>query len=70
MEINVNGVGKQIQGIAWRIENKIIDRLREACGLYAKDEILDEIEKELTDDAEELDFIGGIIASSTDKDGK
>ena len=71
MEINLNNVGVQIKGIAWRIENKIVDKLRKIHREYdSDDEVLNQIEKDLACEAEELDFIGEIFANSTDKDGE
>ena len=71
MEINLNNVGVQIKGIAWRIENKIVDKLRKIHREYdSDDEVLNQIEKDLACEAEKLDFIGEIFANSTDKDGE
>ena len=72
MEIDVNNVGKQITGIAWRIENKIIDELRKLHKPYDSclNDDLERLEKDLADEAEKLDFIGEIFANATDEEGK
>lgn len=58
--------------IAWRIENVIVDKLRELHGIgyAADDDVLDQVVKELTDDAEELYFIGDILANGKCEEGK
>lgn len=73
MEVNPNNIGKQIEGIAWRLENVIVDKLRELQAEYEdtnEGDALEEIIKQLTGDAEELDFIGGMLADCTDEDEK
>ena len=68
----LNSVREKIRGIAWRIENGIVDELRKLHKNYddLDNEILDQVVKDLADEAEELDFIGEIFANSTDKEGK
>ena len=69
MEADINNIGVQISGIAWRIENKIIDELRKLRKPYdcCYNDDLERLEKDLTDEAEELDFIGDILANGTDE---
>lgn len=74
MEVNVNGLEKTIKGIAWRLKNKIVDELRMLKeGDYhvsEQDGVFENLIEQLTGDAEELEFIGSIIASSTDENEK
>lgn len=71
MEVDINNIGVQIRGIAWRIENVIVDKLRKIPREYdSDDEVLNQAEKDLTDEAEELDFIGDMLANGTDKERK
>ena len=74
MEVNANGLGKTIEGIAWRLKNSIVDELRMLKeGDYRvseEDSVLERLIEELTGDAEELEFISDIIASSTDENEK
>ena len=58
--------------IAWRIENVIVDKLRELHGIgyAADDDVLDQVVKELTDNAKELGFISSIFTNSTHEEGK
>lgn len=70
MEINVNNVGIQIRGIAWRLKNVITDKVRELPEKGYYEDLLEEIIEQLTNDAEELDFIGEIFANSTDEEEK
>lgn len=72
MEVDINGVGYKISGIAWRIKNEIIDKLRELHKPYdcCSNDDLEQLEKDLADEAEELDFIGDILANGTDDEGK
>lgn len=72
MEVDINNIGAKIEGIAWRMKNVIIDKLRKLHQPYdcCDNDDLEEIEKDIIDEAEELDFIGGILANGTDKDGK
>lgn len=74
MEVNVNGLEKTIKGIAWRLKNKIVDELRmlkeDDYHVSERDGVFENLIEQLTGDAEELEFIGGIIASSTDENEK
>lgn len=72
MEVDINGIGYKISGIAWRIKNEIIDKLRElhkSCDCYHNDD-LEQLEKDLADEAEELDFIGDILANGAYEEEK
>lgn len=72
MEVDINGIGHKISGIAWRIKNEIIDKLRElhkSYDCYDNDK-LEQLEKDLADEVEELDFIGDVLANGTDDEGK
>ena len=72
MEVDINGIGYKISGIAWRIKNEIIDRLRKLLKPYdcCDNDDLEQLEKDLADEVEELDFIGDILANSTDEKEK
>lgn len=74
MEVDVNGLARTIEGIAWRLKNKIVDELRMLKeGDYhvsEEDGVLERLIEQLTGDAEELEFISDIIASSTDENEK
>lgn len=67
MEPNINNIGVQITGIAWEIKNVTVDKLRELNegSFYVSKDVLEEIIKQLTDVADELDFIGNILADGT-----
>lgn len=72
MEVDINGMGIQIRGIAWRIENEIIDKLRKLhkpYDCYVNDG-LEQLEKDLADEAEELDFIGDMLANGAYEEEK
>ena len=72
MEVDINSIGYKISGIAWRIKNEIIDKLRELHKSYdcCYNDDLEQLEKDLADEAEELDFIGDIFANFTDEKEK
>lgn len=74
MEVDVNGLARTIEGIAWRLKNKIVDELRMLKeGDYhvsEEDSVLERLIEQLTGDSEELEFISDIIASSTDENEK
>lgn len=74
MEVDVNGLARSIEGIAWRLKNKIVDELRMLKNgdyhVSEEDGVLEKLIEQLTGDAEELEFIGDIIAGSTDEDRK
>ena len=74
MEVDANGLARNIEGIAWRLKNKIVDELRMLKeGDYhvsEEDSVLERLIEQLTGDAEELEFISDIIASSTDENEK
>lgn len=75
MEVNPNNIGKQIEGIAWRLKNVIVDKLRELqeddpYPDSTNNDVLKDLIEQLTGDAEELDFIGGVLANCTDEDEK
>jgi hypothetical protein len=74
MEVNANGLVRNIEGIAWRLKNKIVDELRMLKNgdyhVSEEDGVLENLIEQLTGDAEELEFIGDIIAGCTDKKEK
>lgn len=72
MQIDINGIGRQIQGVARRIENEIIGKLRKLYKPYdcCVNDDLRQLEKDLAYEAEELDFIGDILANGTDEKEK
>lgn len=48
MEVDINGIGYKISGIAWRIKNEIIDRLRKLpVGAIVRKQKLDKERHEL-----------------------
>lgn len=72
MEVDINGIGYKISGIAWRIKNEIIDKLRKLHKPYdcCVNDDLEQLEKDLANEVEELDFIGDILANGTDEKEK
>lgn len=74
MEVDANGLGKTIEGIAWRLKNEIINELRMLKNgdyhVSEEDGVLENLIEQLTGDIEELEFIGDILASCTDDEGK
>lgn len=72
MEVDINGIGYKISGIVWRIKNEIIDKLRELHKPYdcRDNDDLEQLEKDLADEVEELDFIGDILANGAYEEEK
>ena len=74
MEVDANGLGKTIEGIAWRLKNGIINELRMLKNgdyhVSEEDGVLENLIEQLTGDVEELEFISDILTSCTDEKRK